>query len=53
MFPSVECIDNSGFEDQLTAGVKYYVVTITGGSFEVVNDNGDKKYYGRAKFKVV
>jgi hypothetical protein len=51
----IECIDNDGFEDQLTKGHGYVVTMIGNGgeSFQVKNDKGDLRWYGEAKFEVV
>jgi hypothetical protein len=46
----LECKDNSGFEDQLTVGLVYTVVTIGENGFKVVNDNEDECWYGDIAF---
>lgn len=51
----VECIDESGFEDQLTAGECYRVVAFSNGGncIMVENDQGDRVWYGDVKFSEV
>jgi hypothetical protein len=46
----VECTDNDGFEDQLTAGTLYAVKEFKGGSVQIANDKGDMRWYGTCKF---
>jgi len=51
----VLCVDEAGFEDQLTEGQTYPVALIGNGgsSYQVENDQGDRRWYGEAKFEVV
>jgi hypothetical protein len=48
----VECTDNDGFEDQLTASALYAVKEFKGGSVQIVNDKGVERWYGLSKFKI-
>ncbi len=47
----IECRCNEGFEDQLTVGHHYPVKGKGVNGFEVVNDKGDRRYYGALKFE--
>ena len=46
----IQCIDNDGFEDQLTQGQTYRVTDIQGYSLQLNDDNGRLRWYGRFKF---
>lgn len=54
----VECIDNSGFEDQLTQSqspqerIFYGVQELEGGSVLIKNDMGEKRWYGMMHFRI-
>ena len=50
----VECVDNSGFEDQLTNGTEYTVKLIGNGAAEMQIENDDQveRWYGSSKFRV-
>lgn len=46
----IQCIDNSGFEDQLTLGQSYAVTGAQGYSVQLEDDGGQRRWYGRLKF---
>ncbi len=46
----IQCIDNNGFEDQLTDGQRYRVITALGNSIQLRDDRGCLRWYGRVKF---
>lgn len=47
----VKCVDNSGFEDQLTVGDVYLVLVLKSwNEVKVVNDNEAGSWYGLNKF---
>ena len=48
----LNCIDNSGFEDQLTNSTEYRAKEVQGGSYLVLNDKGQERWYGECKFAV-
>ncbi len=48
---TVKCIDNEGFEDQLTVGFVYPVVFEGENGPQIINDKGQLRYYGTIKFK--
>jgi hypothetical protein len=48
----VQCIDNSGFEDQLTEGQYYSLIAAQGNSVKLEDDGGIQRWYGRLKFSV-
>lgn len=50
---NILCVCDNGFEDQLTKGKKYEVVSTGANGFEIENDNGEERYYGATKFKYV
>ena len=45
-----ECIDNGGFEDQLTVSNKYIAVEVKNNSVKVQNAKGQKRWYGQVRF---
>ncbi len=46
----LQCIDNSGFEDQLTEGQYYPLIAVQGNSVQLEDDSGIPRWYGRLKF---
>lgn len=46
----IQCIDNSGFEDQLSPGRIYNVSNLQGNSVQLADDLGKLRWYGRQKF---
>jgi hypothetical protein len=48
----VECTDNGGFEDQLTASTLYAVKEFKGGSVQIEDNKGVTRWYGLSKFKI-
>lgn len=48
----ITCIDNSGFEDQLTEGQSYPILSIQGNSVQLQDDRGTLRWYGRLKFRI-
>ncbi len=46
----IQCLDNDGFEDQLTQGQTYQLSDSQGYSIQLNNDNGQLRWYGRFKF---
>lgn len=46
----IVCITNEAFEDALSNGKTYVVLQESGSSVLVVNDKGEEKWYGKAKF---
>ncbi len=49
----IQCVDNSGFEDQLTEGQTYVVVCAQGNSVQLEGDKGQLRWYGRLKFSTL
>ena len=49
---TLECINEAGFEDQLTAGFYYVVVDLGANSFLIINDTGETNWYGMSHFKM-
>ena len=49
----IQCIDNNGFEDQLTAGKTYAVTDFQGNSVQLEGDKGQIRWYGRLKFSAL
>jgi len=50
---TIECIDDNGFEDQLTACAKYKVKEVGLNGYLIENDNEESRWYGAAKFQYV
>lgn len=46
----IKCVDNDGFEDQLTVGTLYQVMRLGNNEFFIKNDNEAMVWYGDAKF---
>ncbi len=49
---NIECIDNGGFEDQLTASSQYRVKEIGHNGYLIENDNEQARWYGESKFSM-
>lgn len=49
---NITCKRNDGFEDQLTAGMQYTVISAGENDFQIKNDRGDVKSYGAVHFKI-
>jgi hypothetical protein len=47
------CVDNSGFEDFLTAGKTYEVEAIGVNGYCIATDKGRSCWYGESKFRIV
>jgi len=50
---TIECIDNNGFEDQLTDCMEYKVKEVGSNGYLIENDNEENRWYGAMKFKYV
>lgn len=48
----VECIDKSGFEDQLTEGTAYQILEIGNNSYLIANDKEQTVWYGQSHFVI-
>ncbi len=48
----IECKDNDGFEDQLTASTTYRVKEAGENSYLLRNDKGQDRWYGTARFEI-
>lgn len=48
----IECIDNGGFEDQLSDAGSYRVIQRGVNSYLIENDLGQERWYGTAKFEI-
>ena len=48
----IVCKDDSGFEDQMTDGTNYKVQEEKNNSYLILNDNGEKRWYGKVHFDV-
>lgn len=52
----IDCIDNIGFEDQLTNTTNdfpYEVQEIGANSYMIENDNGERRWYGAYRFNIM
>lgn len=48
----VNCIDDGGFEDQLSVEKTYQVLEQKNNSYLIINDNEEKAWYGTMHFTV-
>ncbi len=47
------CTNNSAFEDQLNTDQSYFVIELKGESVQIINESGDRRWYGLAgKFRL-
>ncbi len=46
----IECIQNDGFEDQISENKKYVVKAVGENSFLIENDKSEQRWYGRLHF---
>ena len=53
MYLAVTCKSDEAFEDQLTTGADYDVLSVEGGSYLIKNDNGIVRWYGNIHFKLL
>ena len=47
----IKCVNNEGFEDQLTVGHNYYIMDEGENGYLILNDAGQKRSYGAGKFR--
>ena len=48
----VECMTNSGFEDQLTTSANYRVKELGDNDYLIEDDKGKERWYGTARFEI-
>jgi hypothetical protein len=46
----ITCVNNGGFEDQLTVSQQYHVKEYGENSYLIENDNGGRQWYGTIHF---